>query len=212
MDEMVYVESPATLVGQEAPDFTAKAVIGQGFEDYTLSERTWKQQKYTVLWFYPKDFTFVCPTELLAFNEKLKEFHDRGCEVVSVSVDSEFVHLAWKNTPPAEGGVGDIQYPMVADIKREIAEDYGVLSEGGVAFRGLFLIDANGIVRHCVINDMPLGRSVDEALRMVDALQFHEEHGEVCPAGWKPGSATIKPTPEESKEYFRNQGAIEVKP
>ncbi len=189
------------LVGKEAPDFTAKAVVGQDFEEYTLSNN-WKNGKFTVLFFYPLDFTFVCPTELVAFNEKLEEFAKRNCEVVSVSIDSHFTHLAWKNTPEADGGVGDLGYPMVADVKKEIATAYDVLHPDGIAFRGLFVIDGHGKVRHALVNDLPLGRNVDEALRIVDAIQFTDAHGEVCPANWTPGADTIKPNPTESKEYF----------
>jgi len=200
-----------TLIGTQAPDFTARAVIGEDFVDYKLSNN-WKNGKYTVLFFYPKDFTFVCPTELLAFNRRLKEFEGKNCQVVSVSTDTEFVHLAWKSTPVDAGGVGDIQYPMVADTTKAISEAYDVLHpEDKVAFRGLFLIDTSGVVRHMVVNDMPLGRSVDEALRMLDALQFHETHGEVCPADWREGDATIKPNPKDSKEYFRQAATVTVR-
>lgn len=194
------------LVGQQAPDFTAKAVVGEDFVDYTLSDN-WKAGKYTVLWFYPLDFTFVCPTELIAFSDRIQEFRDRGVEVVSVSIDSEYTHLAWKNTSRAEGGVGDIQYPMVADVKKAITQAYDVMHEGGVAYRGLFLIDGKGVIRHMVVNDLPLGRSVDETLRMVDALQFVEKYGEVCPADWHQGDATIKANPKDAKEYFQTANA-----
>ena len=200
MDD-IYV-SHQTLVGQEAPDFTAKACVGNDIVDYTLSKAGWDDDKYTVLFFYPKDFTFVCPTEIIAFSDAVAKFEERNVQVVGVSVDNEHCKYAWKQVPRNEGGLGAIDYPLVADVTREISEDYGVLSDGGVAFRGLFLIDSNGIVRHALVNDMPLGRSVEECLRMVDALQFHEQHGEVCPANWTPGGATIKANQNDAKEYF----------
>lgn len=190
-----------TLVGTQAPDFTAKAVVGEEIVDYTLSNN-WKNGKLTVLFFYPKDFTFVCPTELIAFDGKLEEFQARGVELVGCSTDQEFSHHAWNRMPRAEGGLGGVRYPIVADTTKDIARAFDVLAAGGVAFRGLFLIDANGVVRHALVNDMPLGRNVDEALRMVDALQFHEEHGEVCPANWTKGELTIKANPVDAKEYF----------
>jgi len=157
-----------------------------------------------VLFFWPLDFTFVCPTEIVAFSDKIGEFKDRNAAVLGVSVDSQFTHLAWQNTPRAEGGLGDIGYPMVSDQTHEISKNYSVLCDSkGVAFRGLFLIDRDGNVRHMLINDLPLGRSVDEAIRMVDALKFFEENGEVCPANWKPGEKTIKATPADSKTFFK---------
>lgn len=204
MDTEFYV-TPQTLVGQKAPDFTAKACIGNDIVDFTLSKHGWDNgddSKYTVLFFYPKDFTFVCPTEIIAFSDAVAKFEERNVQLVGCSVDNEHCKYAWKQVPRSEGGLGAIDYPLVADVTREISEDYGVLSEGGVAFRGLFLIDKAGTVRHTVVNDMPLGRSVEECLRMVDALQFHEQHGEVCPAGWTPGAATIKANQADSKAYF----------
>lgn len=191
-----------TLVTKEAPDFTADAVMPDNtFGTIKLSSY---RGKYVVLFFYPLDFTFVCPSEILAFNKKLDQFKAKNCEVIGVSVDSKFTHMAWKNTPVDNGGIGNIQYPLVADLKKEIATQYGVLFEGaGVALRGLFLIDTKGIVRHAVINDLPLGRSVDEALRMVDALQFVETHGDqVCPANWKEGDEAMKPTASGVAEYL----------
>lgn len=191
-----------TLVTKEAPDFTADAVMPDNtFGTVKLSSY---RGKYVVLFFYPLDFTFVCPSEILAFNKKLDQFKAKNCEVIGVSVDSKFTHMAWKNTPVENGGIGDIQYPLVADLKKEIATQYGVLFEGaGVALRGLFLIDTKGVVRHAVINDLPLGRSVDEALRMVDALQFVETHGDqVCPANWKEGDEAMKPTASGVAEYL----------
>jgi peroxiredoxin (alkyl hydroperoxide reductase subunit C) len=196
----------SVLVGKEAPDFTAQAVKGSSIiEEFSLSSL---RGKYVVLWFYPLDFTFVCPTELHAFQEKLGEFEKRNTEVIAVSVDSPYTHLAWLNTPAAKGGIEGVEYTLVADLTKSIAADYDVLVEGGgVAYRGLFLIDSEGVVRHQVVNDLPLGRSVDEAIRVVDALQFVEEHGEVCPANWQPGGATIKPDPEGSQEYFGSEHA-----
>jgi peroxiredoxin (alkyl hydroperoxide reductase subunit C) len=196
-----------TLVTREAPDFTADAVMpDNSFGTIKLSSF---RGKNVVLFFYPLDFTFVCPSEILAFNKRLPEFKERNCEVIGVSVDSKFTHLAWKNTPLDQGGIGDIQYPLVADLKKEIAKDYGVLFENaGVALRGLFLIDTKGIVRHALINDLPLGRSVGEALRMVDALQFVETHGDqVCPANWQEGDVAMKPTAEGVAEYLARQVA-----
>jgi peroxiredoxin 2/4 len=191
------------LVGKAAPDFTAKAVVGSDFVDCKLSANwTGKQPKHTLLFFYPLDFTFVCPTEIIAFSDRVAEFMERGVQVVGVSVDSEYSHLAWKGIPRAEGGLGEINYPLVADLKKEIATAYDVLAPDGTAYRGLFLIDRTGIVRHALVNDHPLGRSVDEALRTVDALQHVEAHGEVCPADWKPGSQAMHADPVKSKEYF----------
>ena len=158
--------------------------------------------QYTVLFFYPLDFTFVCPTEIIAFSDRVKEFEALGVQLLGVSIDSHFSHLAWRNTPRAQGGIGQIDYPLVADLNKDIARDYDVLLPGGIALRGLFLIDKDGVVRHQVVNDLPLGRSVDETLRMVQALQYFETNGEVCPADWKEGSRTIKADPENSKEFF----------
>ncbi|MCK4981847.1 MAG: peroxiredoxin [Victivallaceae bacterium] len=190
-----------TLVTKEAPDFTAQAVMPDNTikEDFSLSAL---RGKHVVLFFYPLDFTFVCPTEIIAFNRKLDEFKKRGVEVVGVSVDSQFSHFAWKNTKPENGGIGDIQFPLVADLSKNIARNYGVLFGEEVALRGLFLIDKDGIVRHCVINDLPLGRSVDEALRMVDALQFFEENGEVCPADWHKGEDGMAPSADGVANYL----------
>jgi alkyl hydroperoxide reductase subunit AhpC len=188
-------------VQQLAPDFTATAVVGGGFKQIKLSDY---RGKYVILFFYPLDFTFVCPTEIVGFDTKVAEFEKRGAQVIAVSVDSHFSHLAWEKTPRKEGGIGEIRYPIVADLTKSISRDYGVLLEGaGIALRGLFLIDKDGKLRHMVVNDLPIGRSVDEALRVLDALQFHEKHGEVCPADWHPGEATMKPDPVGSKEYFK---------
>jgi peroxiredoxin (alkyl hydroperoxide reductase subunit C) len=189
-----------TLVTQPAPDFTAQTVMPDcSIADFTLSSL---KGKYVLLFFYPLDFTFVCPTELIAFDKKLKKFQEKNCEVVSVSVDSVYSHFAWKSTSPNEGGIGNIQYPMVSDITKQISRDYGILFDESVALRGLFLIDKEGIVRHAVINDLPLGRSVDEAIRMLDALQFFEKHGEVCPANWHEGEEGMKPSAEGVAEYL----------
>jgi alkyl hydroperoxide reductase subunit AhpC len=190
-------------VQQEAPDFTAKAVINEEFKDVKLSSY---RGKYVVMFFYPLDFTFVCPTEIIAFSDRIKDFHSRGAEVLGVSVDSEFSHLAWIQSPREKGGLGGLSYPLVADMTKKISTDYGVLLEGGVALRGTFVIDQKGIVRAITIHDLPLGRSIDEALRVLDALQHFEKYGEVCPAGWTKGAATIKPSVKESKEYFEKTG------
>lgn len=192
----------AVLVGKKAPDFTANAVLGNNeIREFTLSKET--KGKYAVLFFYPLDFTFVCPSELLAFDHRLAEFEKRGVAVIGVSIDSQFTHLAWKNTKVNDGGIGKVGYPLVADVKHEICRAYDVEFEpAGVAFRGSFLIDKAGVVRHQVVNDLPLGRNVDEMLRMVDALQFTEKHGEVCPAGWTAGEEGMKPTTEGVAKYL----------
>ncbi|NMG76815.1 peroxiredoxin [Aromatoleum diolicum] len=191
----------AVLVGKKAPDFTATAVLGNNeIKDITFSDAT--KGKYAVVFFYPLDFTFVCPSELIAFDHRLEEFKKRNVEVLGVSIDSQFSHLAWKNTPVNKGGIGQVQYTLVADIKHEICRAYDVEAEGGVAFRGSFLIDKNGVVRHQVVNDLPLGRNIDEMIRMVDALQFTEEHGEVCPAGWNKGKAGMKASTNGVAEYL----------
>ncbi|MEY3370186.1 MAG: hypothetical protein RLZZ361_856 [Cyanobacteriota bacterium] len=190
------------LVGKQAPDFTADAVInGNEMGSVTLS--SFKGNKYVVLFFYPLDFTFVCPTELHAFQEKLNEFKALNTEVIGVSVDSKFSHFAWLNTPKAQGGIQGVTYSLVADLNKKISEAYDVLLEGaGIAFRGLFLIDKNGLVQHQVVNNLPLGRNIDEAVRMVKALQFFEANGEVCPANWNEGAKGMKPTNTGLKEYF----------
>lgn len=197
--------SVCTLVTQQAPDFTADAVMpDNSFGQITLSKY---QGKYVVLFFYPLDFTFVCPSEIIAFNKKLDAFKAKNCEVIGVSVDSKFTHFAWKNTKVEDGGIGDVQYPLVADLNKNIARSYGILFNDAVALRGLFLIDPKGVIRHAVINDLPLGRSVDEALRMVDALQFVETHGDqVCPANWKQGDEAMKPTADGVASYLAKHG------
>jgi len=193
--------SATTLVTKEAPDFTADAVLpDNSFAQITLSSF---KGKNVVLFFYPLDFTFVCPSEILAFNKRLDEFKKRNTEVIGVSVDSKFTHLAWKNTKLEDGGIGNIQYTLVSDLNKNIAREYGILFGEAVALRGLFLIDTKGIIRHAVINDLPLGRSVNEALRMVDALQFVETHGDqVCPANWQEGDEAMKPTAEGVAGYL----------
>ncbi|MBW1749907.1 MAG: peroxiredoxin [Deltaproteobacteria bacterium] len=191
----------STLVTRQAPDFTATAVMGDNSfkEDFKLSDY---QGKYVILFFYPLDFTFVCPSEIIAFDKALAKFQEKDCEVIGVSIDSQFTHWAWKNTPVNDGGIGNIQYPLVADLDKKISRQYGVLLDMGVALRGTFLIDKEGVVRHAVINDLPLGRSIDEALRMVDSLEFHETHGDVCPANWKAGEDAMTPTAEGVADYL----------
>jgi len=190
----------STLVSKPAPDFKATAVMPDGtFKEVKLEDY---KGKYLLLFFYPLDFTFVCPTEIIAFSDMVSEFKNRDTEIMGVSVDSQFSHLAWKNTDRKKGGLGDIQYPLLADIDKKVSRDYGVLAEAGIAFRGLFLIDKNGIVQHALVNNLPLGRNVNEALRMVDALRHHEENGEVCPANWQKGDEGMKPGPKESQPYF----------
>ncbi|HHI02435.1 MAG TPA: peroxiredoxin [candidate division Zixibacteria bacterium] len=194
------------LVTKEAPDFTAQAVMpDNSFADLKLSSY---RGKYVVLFFYPLDFTFVCPSEIIAFNKALDKFKAKNTEVIGVSVDSHFTHWAWKNTDPRDGGIGNIQYPLVADLNKNISRDYEVLLDDGVALRGLFLIDKEGIIRHAVINDLALGRNVDEALRMVDALQFTEKHGEVCPANWKEGDDAMEPTAEGVAKYLAEHAEV----
>ncbi|TGK10175.1 peroxiredoxin [Leptospira fluminis] len=182
-----------------APDFKAEAVLGQQIQEIKLSDY---KGKWVVLFFWPLDFTFVCPTEIIEYDAKLDDFKKLGAEVLGVSVDSAFTHLAWKNTPRKQGGLGEIRYPLVADITKSIARDYGVLTEGGVALRGTFIIDPKGVIRQATINDLPVGRNIDEAIRLVKAFQFVEKHGEVCPANWDEGKKTMKADPEKSKEYF----------
>ncbi|MBI5178490.1 MAG: peroxiredoxin [Nitrospinae bacterium] len=194
----------AVLVGRQAPDFKASAVVNGKIEDtFTLAGL---KGKYVVLFFYPLDFTFVCPTELHAFQAKLDEFRKRNAEVVGVSVDSKFCHLAWLNTSKKEGGIHGVTYPLVADLNKTISADYDVLVEGaGIAYRGLFLIDKNGIVQHQVVNALGLGRNVDEALRMLEALQHLEKYGEVCPANWTEGQKGMKPDQGGLKEWFKDK-------
>ena len=193
------------LVGKPAPDFTAPAVHGDdSISPLTLSDL---RGKYVVLFFYPLDFTFVCPTEILEFDRQLEAFRERGAEVVGVSVDSQYSHLAWKGMPVERGGIGPVRYPLVADLTKQIAHDYGVLLEGaGIALRGTFLIDREGVVRHAVLNDPALGRSISEEVRVLDALRHHETYGEVCPANWREGEDAVKPTAQGIAEYLGKHG------
>jgi peroxiredoxin (alkyl hydroperoxide reductase subunit C) len=190
----------SSLVTKRSPDFTAQAVMpDNSFQELTLSSY---RGKYVVLFFWPLDFTFVCPSEIIAFDKALGKFHEKNAEVIGVSIDSHFTHLAWKNTPVRNGGIGNVHFPMVSDLSKRISTEYGVLVNDSVALRGLFLIDREGVVRHAVVNDLPLGRNVDEAQRMLDALQYFEENGEVCPANWKPGEEAMKPTAAGVAEYL----------
>ena len=192
------------LVTRQAPDFTSSAVLGNGEIVDNLYFKKHIDGMAAVLFFYPLDFTFVCPSELIAFDHRYEEFKKRGVEVVGVSIDSEFTHNAWRNTPTENGGIGAVKYALAADVKHEIAKAYGIEHpEEGVALRASFLIDKNGVVRHQIVNDLPLGRNIDEMLRMVDALQFHEEHGEVCPAQWEKGKEGMKDSPEGVAKYLK---------
>ncbi len=193
-------DTVTSLVTKEAPDFTAKAVMpDDSFADLTLSNY---RGKYVVLFFYPLDFTFVCPSEIIAFHKAVKEFEARNTVVLGCSVDSEYSHWAWRQTAPSKGGIGKVAFPIIADLNKNIARSYGVLFDESVALRGLFLIDTHGKVRHALVNDLPLGRSVGEAIRTLDALQFVEEHGEVCPANWQKGEKAMTPTAEGVADYL----------
>jgi peroxiredoxin (alkyl hydroperoxide reductase subunit C) len=189
------------LVAKPAPDFTATAVMpDNSFKaDFKLSDY---RGKYVVLFFWPLDFTFVCPSEVLAFDKALPKFKAKNTEIIGVSIDSQFTHYAWRATPVEQGGIGPVQFPLVADLTKQISRDYGVLFDDAVALRGLFLLDKSGVVRHALVNDLPLGRNVNEALRMVDALQFHEEHGDVCPANWQEGDEGMVPTAAGVASYL----------
>ncbi len=193
------------LVGKQAPDFNAAAVLGDGqiVDNYNLKEAI--KDKYGLVFFYPLDFTFVCPSELIALDHRMDAFQARGVEVIGVSIDSQFTHNAWRNTPVNEGGIGQVKYTLVADVKHEICQAYDVEAEGGVAFRGAFLIDKDGVVRSQIVNDLPLGRNMDELIRLVDALQFHEEHGEVCPAGWNKGDKGMDASPVGVAKYLSEE-------
>jgi len=198
-----------TLVQKNAPDFKAQAVVGKTFQEVKLSDY---KGKWVVLFFYPLDFTFVCPTEITAFDDHVNEFKKFNCEVVGCSVDSHFTHLAWINTPRTEGGLGNIGFPLLADLTKNIAQSYGVLTNEGIALRGLFLlkpqdpdVDATHKVVYSTVHDLSVGRSVEETLRVLQAFQEVERTGEVCPANWKPGDSTMKADPDQSKEYFRNE-------
>jgi len=190
----------ASLVTKKAPDFTAQAVMADNsFGELSLASY---RDRYVILFFYPLDFTFVCPSEIIAFDKALAKFKEKNAEVIGVSVDSKFTHFAWRNTPRDRGGIGPIGYPLVADLDKNISRTFGVLTDEGVALRGLFLIDRDGVVRHELINDLSLGRNVDEALRILDALQFTEKYGDVCPANWRQGDEAMKPTAEGVAEYL----------
>jgi peroxiredoxin (alkyl hydroperoxide reductase subunit C) len=191
----------SVLVAKEAPDFVASAVMPDGSikDNFKLSDL---KGKYVVLFFWPLDYTFVCPTEIIAHDHRMEEFKKRGVEVVGVSIDSQFTHFAWRNTPVDQGGIGPVRFPMVADVKHEISQAYGIEHPGGVAMRASFLIDKDGVVQHQVVNNLPLGRNVDEMVRMIDAVQFNEKHGEVCPAGWQQGDDGMKATTDGVADYL----------
>jgi len=189
-----------SLVAKKAPDFEEDAVVNKDFKKVHLEDY---RGKWVVLFFYPLDFTFVCPTEITALSDAYEEFKKRKCEVIGVSTDSKFSHLAWINTPREEGGLGDLNYPLVSDFAKKLSEDYGVLLPEGMALRATFIIDPEGNVQFELIHDLGIGRNVREILRNLDALQFTREHGEVCPAGWEPGKDTMTPDPEKKKEYFK---------
>lgn len=196
----------SVLVGRKAPNFTCAAVLGDGsiVDDFKFLEDT--KGKHRLVFFYPLDFTFVCPSELIALDKRMDEFKKRGVEVVGVSIDSQFTHNAWRNTPIEKGGIGPVKYTLAADVTHQIARDFGVETpDGAVAFRGAFLIDKDGLVRHQVVNDLPLGRNIDELVRMVDALQFFEENGEVCPAGWQKGKSGMKADPKGVADYLAKE-------
>lgn len=198
----------SVLVSRPAPDFTAPAVMPDGsiIDDFQLSEL---RGRYVVLFFWPLDFTFVCPSEIIAHDSRIDRFRELGAEVVGVSIDSQFTHYAWRQTPVNQGGIGEVQFPMVADVKHEICRAYGIEHDDGVALRGSFLIDREGVVQHQVVNNLPLGRNVDEMVRMLEALQFTEEHGEVCPAGWNRGQEGMVASPQGVAEYLgRNAGQL----
>lgn len=191
------------LVGRKAPDFTAAAVLGNGeiVNQFQLSDAI--KGKYGILFFYPLDFTFVCPSELIALNNRYEEFKQRNTQVIGISIDSQFTHSAWRKTAINQGGIGEVKYPLVADVNHYICQSYGVEhATAHIALRGAFLIDKHGIVRSQIVNDLPLGRNIDELLRLVDALQYHENHGEVCQAGWNKGDAGIKPTEAGIAEFL----------
>lgn len=190
------------LVQHNAPDFKGVAVVNKEFKEISLKDY---KGKWLCLFFYPLDFTFVCPTEIIAFSDRIDDFKKLGCEVVGASIDSQFSHLAWINTARNQGGLGDLKYPLLADINKEASRAYQVLTDGGVALRGLFLINPNGKIAYQVVHDLGVGRSVDETLRVLEAFQYVEKHGEVCPANWKKGSDTMKPDPKGSQDYFKKQ-------
>jgi len=200
------IQMTKAIIGKPAPAFSGTSVLNGEFKEIALSDFL---GKYLIFFFYPLDFTFVCPTEILAFNDRVKEFRDIGVEVVACSVDSHFTHLAWMNTPRKEGGLGRLDIPLLSDLTHTISKDYGVyLEDNGHTLRGLFIVDPKGILRQITMNDLPVGRSVDETLRLVQAFQYTDKHGEVCPAGWKPGADTIIPDPKEKLQYFKNHGGL----
>ena len=196
----------SSLVQQSAPTFTAAAVQKDGGIDGEFSLESFRGRT-VVLFFYPLDFTFVCPSEILAFDKRIEEFEKRDCQVIGVSVDSAYTHTAWRNTAVEDGGIGPIRFPLVADVTKKIASSFGVLLEGGVALRATFLIDAEGVVRHQIVNDLGIGRDVDETLRVIDALQHQRASDDVCPAGWKKGDPSMEPTPAGVKKYLKNYRA-----
>lgn len=190
------------LIGKQAPNFTAPTVMPDNSINESFSLEEYRNGEMAIVFFYPLDFTFVCPSEIIAFNNRLQEFESKGVKVIGVSVDSHFTHLAWKNTPINKGGIGQIQFPLVADLTKSICVNYDVLADAGVSFRGTFLIDKEGKIRHQLINDLPLGRNIDETLRLIDALIFHEKHGEVCPAGWNSSKSGMKATQDGVASYL----------
>jgi alkyl hydroperoxide reductase subunit AhpC len=198
---MTTENTPTRLVGNTAPNFSGEAVVGDGFKTVSLDDY---KGKWKVLFFYPLDFTFVCPTEITAFSDSVEKFRELNCEVIGVSVDSHFSHLAWTKQARNEGGLGAIDFPLLSDLNKTISSDYGVLMEdAGIALRGLFLIDNNNVVQHSTINNLSVGRNVEEVIRLVEGFQYTADHGEVCPAGWQKGAATMKPDPKGSQEYFK---------
>jgi peroxiredoxin 2/4 len=196
-----------TLIQKPAPDFSAEAVLRNGdFKEITLS--SYRDKMYVALFFYPLDFTFVCPSEIIAFSNRAQAFAERNTQIIGVSVDSKFSHFAWRNTPIEKGGIGNIEFPLVSDITKEISRDYGVLVNDAVALRGTFIIDKAGVVRHTTLNDLPIGRNVDETLRVIDALQYTEKHGEVCPAGWQKGQKAMVAHASGVADYLSANHAI----
>jgi len=198
----------SNIVGSQAPDFTLDAVQDGQFKQISLSDY---KGKWLILFFYPLDFTFVCPTEILAFSDRIGQFHKLGADVVGASIDSKYTHLAWTEKPREQGGIEGLAYPLVSDMGRTLATDYNVLTDAGVALRGLFLIDPDGVVQHATINNLAIGRSVDEALRVLQAAQFAREHGEVCPANWQPGDEGMKPDWDDSKQWFEKSAPADAK-
>lgn len=193
------------MIGHKFPTTTTSAVLANGSITDDFSVSTFAKDKYAVVFFYPLDFTFVCPTEILAFNEAAAEFEKRGCALIGASVDSKFSHHAWRETPLNKGGIGKINFPLISDLERKLSSDLGILAPGGVTYRAAYLVDKEGTVRSMVINDLPLGRNVAELLRVLDALQYHEEHGEVCPAGWQKGQTGIQTTSESTGAYLASK-------